>query len=116
LSPFDSLIWERSRTERLFGARIRIELYTPAPKRIHGYYVLPFLLDDAIVARVDLKSERKRSRLLVQGAFVEADARAADVAGALADELQLMAGWLGLEQVEVASNGDLAPALQRAFA
>jgi uncharacterized protein YcaQ len=115
LSPFDSLIWERSRTERLFGVRIRIELYTPAPKRIHGYYVLPFLLDDAIVARVDLKSDRKGSRLLVQGAFLEPTARAETVAAALADELRMMASWLGLEQVTVADNGDLAPALRRAY-
>jgi uncharacterized protein YcaQ len=115
LSPFDSLIWERSRTERLFGARIRIELYTPAPKRIHGYYVLPFLLDDAIVARVDLKSDRRGARLLVQGAFLEPDARAESVAVPLADELRMMATWLGLEQVAVADNGDLAPALQRVY-
>jgi uncharacterized protein YcaQ len=115
LSPFDSLIWERSRTERLFGARIRIELYTPAPKRVHGYYVLPFLLDEGIVARVDLKSDRKASRLLVQGAFLEPTARAETVAAALADELRMMASWLGLEQVTVADNGDLAPALRRAY-
>ena len=113
LSPFDSLIWERSRAERLFGVRIRIELYTPAPKRIHGYYVLPFLLGDAIVARVDLKSDRKASRLLVQGAYAE-DGHGDDVAIPLAAELRAMATWLGLEDVEVKPRGDLAPALRRA--
>jgi uncharacterized protein YcaQ len=113
LSPFDSLIWERSRAERLFGVRIRIELYTPAPKRIHGYYVLPFLLGHAIVARVDLKADRKASRLLVQGAYVE-DGHSEDVAIPLAAELRSMATWLGLDDVEVKPRGDLAAAVRRA--
>ena len=114
LSPFDSLIWERSRAERLFGVRIRIELYTPPPKRIHGYYVLPFLLGDALAARVDLKSDRKASRLLVQAAYTE-EGHGDDVAVPLAAELRAMATWLGLDAVEVKPRGDLAPALQLAF-
>jgi uncharacterized protein YcaQ len=114
LSPFDSLIWERSRAERLFGVKIRIELYTPPPKRIHGYYVLPFLLGDAIVARVDLKSDRKASRLLVQAAHTE-DGHDRDLAVPLAAELRAMATWLGLDDVEVKPRGDLASALQLAF-
>lgn len=112
LSPFDSLVWERSRAERLFGVKIRIELYTPAPKRIHGYYVLPFLLGDAIVARVDLKSDRNASRLLVQGSYAE-DGHGEEVAIPLAAELRAMATWLGLDDVEVKLRGDLARALRR---
>jgi uncharacterized protein YcaQ len=114
LSPFDSLIWERSRAERLFGVKIRIELYTPAPKRVHGYYVLPFLLGDAIAARVDLKSDRKASRLLVQGAYAD-DGHGDDVAVALAVELRAMATWLGLDDIAVKPRGDLAPALRKIY-
>jgi len=114
LSPFDSLIWERSRAERLFGVKIRIELYTPPPKRVHGYYVLPFLLGDAIVARVDLKADRKASRLLVQAAYTE-DGHGDDIAVPLTEELRLMAAWLDLDDVEVKPKGDLAPRLQQLF-
>ena len=110
LSPFDNLIWTRDRTERLFGVKVRLEIYTPAHKRAHGYYVLPFLEDEAITARVDLKSDRKAGSLLVQAAWREPDATP-DTALRLAEELKRMAGWLGLERVEIAGKGDLADAV-----
>src|SRR5262249_52926692 len=111
LSPFDNLIWRRERAERLFGTRIRIEIYTPAARREHGYYVLPFLQGDAITARVDLKSDRKNGRLLVQAAHLEQGQTAASVAPSLAAELNLMAAWLGLEEVAAQQKGGLAAAL-----
>ncbi len=115
LSPFDPVVWERTRAEQLFGFRYRIEIYVPKEKRIHGYYVLPFLLGDQLVGRVDLKSDRARSTLLVQSAWGELGIDEHEVARELAEELRLIANWLGLESVEVVRRGDLASALGREF-
>jgi uncharacterized protein YcaQ len=111
LSPFDSMIFERNRLERLFDFVYRIEIYVPEPKRIHGYYVYPFLLDEAFVARVDLKADRARGVLRVNSAWLEPGQDPRYVAGELATELKLMAGWLGLSDVQVLPRGDLAPTL-----
>jgi uncharacterized protein YcaQ len=116
LSPFDPVCWNRERTERLFGFHYRIEIYTPAPKRVYGYYVLPVLWGDSLVGRLDMKADRANGALLVQGAYAEPGVPRDEVAADLAVELRSMAGWLGLERVIVHERGDLAPALRGCLA
>jgi uncharacterized protein len=107
LAPFDPVVWFRDRAERLFDFHYRIEIYVPKEKRVHGYYVLPFLLDGELVGRVDLKADRAAGRLLVQGAFAEPGHDRVRVGTALAHQLESMARWQGLDDIEVRPNGDL---------
>ena len=116
VGPFDPIVWHRPRAERLFAFRYRIEIYTPAAKRTYGYYVLPFVLGDRLVARVDAKADRTRGVLLVPGAFAEPFADPLAVAEPLAEELGSLAAWHGLDRVEVGGRGDLAAPLTLATA
>jgi len=113
LSPFDPLVWNRERVERIFGFRYRIEIYVPEPQRVFGYYVLPFMLDGDLVARVDLKADRKAGRLLVRSAFIEEGRDAGAVASSLASELHRFADWIGMDEAVVEARGNLAPRLAR---
>jgi uncharacterized protein len=115
VSPFDPLIWKRERTERLFDMEYRIEIYVPAPQRLYGYYVLPFLLGDRFAARIDLKADRKNGVLQIPAAWIEPAAEQDETAGALALELRRLAGWLGLDEVAVPQRGDLAGPLSAAL-
>jgi len=116
LSPFDPLVWYRARTERLFGFRYRIEIYTPEHLREHGYYVLPFLDGETLAARVDLKASRAESTLLVQAVHLEPGAGEQHTATSLAAELRDLAAWLGLERIKVMRKGALSTPLRRTLA
>lgn len=112
LSPFDSLIWERERTERLFGFRYRLEIYTPANKRVYGYYVLPFLHQERLLARVDLRSERAQGRLAVHAVHLDEVVLSEEALHALAEQLRGLARWLGLETVALNCRSPVAVSLQ----
>ena len=115
VSPFDPICWDRPRAERLFNFHYRIELYTPAPKRKFGYYVLPFLHGDGFGGRVCLKADRENGVLLANRSHIEPGLDHDDVATALAAELKHMSNWLGLGKVHVGASGNLAPELARKF-
>lgn len=116
LCPFDPVVWERGRAERLFGMRYRIEIYVPAPKRVHGYYVLPFLAGEGLVARVDLKADRQAGVLLCQAAHSEVGLLPGEIAEELTPVLASIASWLGLSGVRADGPGDLSPHLRRTLA
>jgi uncharacterized protein YcaQ len=116
VTPFDSLVWDRKRIERLFGMQYTIEIYTPPEKRVYGYYVFPFLLGDTLVGRCDLKADRQRGVLMVQSAHLEPGQTASAVASDLVEELREMQRWLGLDAIEVAPKGDLASAVRKSLA
>jgi uncharacterized protein YcaQ len=111
LSPFDPIVWNRERLERIFGFRYRIEIYVPEQQRVHGYYVLPFMLDGDVVARVDLKADRKAGRLLVRSAFIEEGKDAGAVSCALVEELHRFSRWVGMDEIVVEERGTLAARL-----
>jgi uncharacterized protein YcaQ len=113
VTPFDSLVWDRGRLERMFGMKYTIEIYVPAHKRVYGYYVCPFLLGDALVARCDLKADRAGKVLMVQSAFLEPGQDARRVVPDLTSELRQMQAWLQLDRIEVAERGDLAARLRK---
>jgi uncharacterized protein len=114
LSPFDPLVWNRDRAERLFDFHYRIELYTPELKRKFGYYVLPMLHDDKLVGRFCLKADRATSTLLVNASHHEDGIAASDIAEAAHAEIHKMARWLGMEHIAIARRGNLAAALRKA--
>ncbi len=115
LSPFDPVVWFRPRAARLFGFEYRLEIYVPAEKRVHGYYVMPFLYENNLCARVDVRAELKTKVLHVPGAYVESEGLSDHGVEALADELRSLAIWRGLEHVRVGQRGNLARRLRRAL-
>jgi hypothetical protein len=113
LSPFDPLVWFRPRTQRLFDFKYRLEIYVPAAKRVHGYYVLPFLHANQLSARVDVKADMKTGVLNVLGIYSEANRMNEQAIEALAGELQMLAIWRGLDTVKIGQRGDLARQMKK---